>query len=240
MRTLMGLDPLEEGKKLEVFPVGGGKYNIGYDDDWDDFSDPIGTANSDFSSKPTGSGVDGHPKGHHGIDIFGPRGAAIYAPVDGVVKIDKNNGNTVIIQDKDGYSHWLGHLEEITTDEGILVKAGTKVGTLGNTGNAEKTAPHLHYNVYKTDDGFYSASSPLDNLKDAIGKKADDEFEIGNETPEDFLSKLEKAYDDFVDDLTGDNKEGDEKPEEAKADSEEDMFDILLTKGKEFISKLLG
>ena len=240
MRNLMGLKPIEEGKNLEVFPVGGGKYNIGFDDDWSDFSDPRKTANSDFSEKPTGAGAGGHPKGHHGIDIFGPRGAAIYAPVDGVVDINKSNGNTVIIQDKDGYSHWLGHLDSITVDDGVLVKAGTKVGTLGDTGNAKGTAPHLHYNVYKTDAGFYSAKDPLNSLKDAIGKEADDDFEISDETPEDFLSKLEKAYDDFVDNLTGDDKEGDKKPDEAKADSEEDMFDILLTKGKEFISDLLG
>ena len=247
MRELMGLNTISESKELEVFPVGGDKYNIGYDEDWNDFSNPLKTANSDYSKTPTGAGAGGHPLGHHGIDIFGPRGTAIYAPVDGVIEINKSNGNTVIVQDKDGYSHWLGHLDEITVDDGILVKAGEKVGTLGDTGNAKGTAPHLHYNVYKTDLGFYSGEDPLYQLKNAIDKEPDDELEIGRYTPVGFLDKLEKAYDDFVDSLEDKDKDDDEdgdkkdkKPEIAKADNEEDMFDILIDKGKEFIKKLLN
>ena len=160
---------LKEDKKLEVFPIDGG-YNIGYDKNWDNFSNPRSTANSDFSKKSTHAGAGGHPKGHFGIDIFGKRGTPILAPVDGVVKLDFGNGNTVIIKDKDGYSHWLGHLDSILVKNGQSVNSGTKVGTLGDTGNAKGTAPHLHYNVYRTSGGFYSAEDPLDDLKNAIGK----------------------------------------------------------------------
>lgn len=241
MKELMGLKSLSEAKELEVFPVGGGKYNIGYDEDWDNFDNPKGTANSDFSKVPTGAGANGHPNGHFGIDIFGPRGAAIYAPVDGVVKINKSNGNTVIIQDKDGYSHWLGHLDSINVEDDVLVKAGKKVGTLGDSGNAMGTAPHLHYNVYKTEDGFYSAESPLSALKNAIDRKADDDLEIGDGTPETFLTKLEKAFDDFVNsEKEDDDESSDKEPETAKADTEQDMFDILVDKGKSFIKNLLS
>lgn len=247
MKKLMGLKSISEGKDLEVFPVGGGKYNIGWDEDWDNFDNPKRTANSDFSKVPTGAGAGGHPLGHHGIDIFGPRGAAIYAPVDGVVKINKSNGNTVIILDKDGYSHWLGHLDSINVKDGVLVKAGKKVGTLGDSGNAIGTAPHLHYNVYKTDLGFYSAENPLSDLKNAIDKEADDDLEIGDETPNTFLTKLEKAYNDFFDkenkdkkDDTEDKEDKEKSPEIAKVDNEKDMFDILVDKGKEFIKNLLG
>ena len=87
-----------------------------------------------------------------------------------MVKLNFGNGNTVIIQDKDGYSHWLGHLDSISVKNGELVKSGTKVGTLGNTGNARGTAPHLHYNVYPTSKGFYGGEDPIEDLKDAIGK----------------------------------------------------------------------
>lgn len=247
MKELMGLKPINEGKSLEVFPVGGNRYNIGWDEDWDNFDDPKGTANSDFSEVPTGAGAGGHPHGHHGIDIFGPRGAAIYAPVDGVVKINKSNGNTVIIQDKDGYSHWLGHLDTITVKDGKLVKAGKKVGTLGDSGNAKGTAPHLHYNVYKTDQGFYSADNPISDLKNSVGKEPDDEIQISDDMPQDFLDKLEKAYDDFFEKESNKDKKTDgekdtdnveKSPEVTKAKDEKDMFDILIDKGKEFISKL--
>jgi murein DD-endopeptidase MepM/ murein hydrolase activator NlpD len=163
------LHKLKESKELDVFPIDGG-FNIGYDKDWSNFSNPRSTANSDFSKKSTHAGAGGHPKGHFGIDIFGNRGTPIVAPVGGVVKLNFSNGNTVIIQDKDGYSHWLGHLDSISVKNGELVNSGTKVGTLGNTGNAKSTAPHLHYNVYPTSRGFYAGEDPIDDLKDAIGK----------------------------------------------------------------------
>jgi murein DD-endopeptidase MepM/ murein hydrolase activator NlpD len=159
----------ESQTELDVFPVHG-PYNIGYDRSWDNFNNPIGTANSDFSKKPTGHGAGGHPKGHYGIDIFGPRGTDIVSPVKGKVQLHFGNGNTVIINDLNGYSHWLGHLDSITVKDGELVAAGTKVGTLGNTGNAKGTSPHLHYNLYTTSRGFYSGEDPLNVLKNAIGK----------------------------------------------------------------------
>lgn len=237
MKELMGLKSLSEAKELEVFPVGGNKYNIGYDEKWNDFDKPSQTANSDFSKTPTGAGAGGHPKGHFGIDIFGPKGATIYAPVDGVVKHNKSNGNTVIIQDKDGYSHWLGHLDTITVDEDVIVKAGTKVGTLGDSGNAKGTAPHLHYNVYKTEDGFYSASDPFNNLKNSIGKEPDSDIEVGDDTPKPWLGKLEDAFDDFID---SEEEDDEKKSEIIAAKDEQDMFDILIDKGKKFIEDLLG
>ena len=82
---------LKESKELDVFPIDGG-FNIGYDRDWSNFSNPRSTANSDFSKKATHAGAGGHLKGHFGIDIFGNRGTPIVAPVDGVVKLNFGNG----------------------------------------------------------------------------------------------------------------------------------------------------
>jgi murein DD-endopeptidase MepM/ murein hydrolase activator NlpD len=156
--------------QIDTFPIAGGQYNIGYDQKWDDFNNPAGTANSDFSRKATNAGAGGHKNGHIGVDIFGKKGTPIVAPVDGKVKYG-SNGLTVIVQDdKTGFSHWLGHLDSITVKEGEFVSAGQQVGTLGNTGNAAGTAPHLHYNVYKTSSGFNSGEDPLDILKGAISK----------------------------------------------------------------------
>ena len=156
--------------QIDTFPIAGGQYNIGYDKKWDDFNNPAGTANSDFTRKATNAGAGGHKNGHIGVDIFGKKGTPIVAPVDGKVKYG-SNGLTVIVQDdKTGFSHWLGHLDSITVKEGEFVSAGQQVGTLGNTGNAAGTAPHLHYNVYKTSSGFNSGEDPLDILKGAISK----------------------------------------------------------------------
>jgi len=152
------------------FPVGGGKYNIGYDKNWDDWENP--THNSDFSIKATNAGAGGHKKGHIGVDIFGPKGAPILSPVNGIVKYNNGNGLTIIIVDPvTGYSHWLGHLDKRTVPEGTVVVAGTQVGELGNTGNAKTTAPHLHYNIYSTKGDYYTGEDPLQILVNSIPKK---------------------------------------------------------------------
>jgi len=155
---------------LHYFPIAGGRYNIGWDKNWDNWSNPVGTANSDFSKEPTYAGAGGHLNGHIGVDIFGPKGAAIIAPVAGKVRYG-GNGLTVVIEDPiTGWSHWLGHLDSISVPEKSNVQAGQKVGTLGNSGNARGTAPHLHYNIFKTSGGFYSGVPPLPILKKAINK----------------------------------------------------------------------
>lgn len=214
---------------LSNFPIQGGRYNIGYDDDWDDFSNPMGTANSDFSTKPTYAGAGKHLKGHIGVDIFGQRGTPILAPVNGRVKYG-GNGLTVIIEDPEtGYSHWLGHLDSRTVDEGVFVFAGQQVGTLGDSGNAKGTAPHLHYNIYKTNQGFYSGEDPLDILKSAINKtpKKPEEIEYKDLGPN-FKKSFVKLFDD------------EEKTEEGdvKADNEIDLWDKMKTAGKVFFNKL--
>ena len=225
---------LKESKELEVFPVDGG-FNIGYDEDWDNFSNPRGTANSDFSKKATGSGAGGHPKGHFGIDIFGQRGTPIVAPVDGKVKLNFGNGNTVIIEDLDGFSHWLGHLDSITVEDGDMVDAGTKVGTLGDTGNAKGTAPHLHYNVYPTNRGFYGAEDPIDDLKDAIGKSPSDASDFGFK-----FGNLDDKIISAIKSLTG-NDPSNLTSSTSKpyiADTSDDILSIIKNKGSEFINAL--
>ena len=55
---------LKESKELDVFPIDGG-FNIGYDKDWSNFSNPRSTANSfrlqpcdrSHGARPTGSGM---------------------------------------------------------------------------------------------------------------------------------------------------------------------------------------
>ena len=239
------LHKLNEAKELEVFPIDGG-FNIGYDKDWDNFSNPQSTANSDFSKSPTGHGAGGHPKGHFGIDIFGNRGTPIVAPVDGVVKLNFGNGNTVIIQDKDGFSHWLGHLDSILINDGELVEAGTKVGTLGDTGNAKGTAPHLHYNVYRTAGGFYDAEDPIDDLKDAIGKGPGASRSDNSDNNIFDFTTLDDKIIGGVKSLYNKLKGGDSnvvsvvKPDAHYAATSDGILSILKTKGAECIGGLIN
>jgi murein DD-endopeptidase MepM/ murein hydrolase activator NlpD len=234
------LHRLNEKKELDVFPIDGG-FNIGYDKNWNDWDDPQGTANSDFSKSATGHGAGGHPHGHFGIDIFGQRGTPIVAPVDGKVKLNFGNGNTVIIEDLDGYSHWLGHLDSITIKDGEMVEAGTKVGTLGDTGNAKGTAPHLHYNVYPTKQGFYSAEDPIEDLKDAIGKRPGFSSGKGIFNFTDIDDKVIDGIKSLYNKSTGSSTVDKATASVSKpyvASTSDEILSIIKSKGSEFIKGL--
>lgn len=90
---------------------------------------------------------------HYGNDIFGAKGTPIVSPVDGtIVKSGWNNvgGWRVTVRDGCGWYYYLCHLDTITggLPVGASVKAGQQIGTLGNTGNAQGTSPHLHFSIY--------------------------------------------------------------------------------------------
>jgi murein DD-endopeptidase MepM/ murein hydrolase activator NlpD len=148
------------GAALDVFPIVGkdgttrnARYNIGYDSHWDNFDPGTGTQNSDFSVTQTNAS---HPTGHLGVDIFAPRGQPVVAPVSGeVVNVGytETGGNRVTIRRGDTY-FYLCHLDTIPPNirPGMQISAGTQIGTVGNTGNARGTSPHLHFSIYKNGD----------------------------------------------------------------------------------------
>jgi glutaredoxin len=136
----------------------------------------------------------------------------------------------MLIEDPEtGYSHWLGHLDSRTVDEGEFVTAGTKVGTLGDSGNAKGTAPHLHYNIYKTSSGFYSGENPLDVLKGAIDKKGKS---VKDREYESMGDKFKKAFKK----LFGDEEKNEKG--EVKVKDEEDLWDKMKKVGSTFFDKL--
>jgi predicted chitinase/murein DD-endopeptidase MepM/ murein hydrolase activator NlpD len=90
---------------------------------------------------------------HGGIDLGGKIGDAIMAPISGKItrvleagKGDGGFGNAVEIEDSvTGMKHILAHMDKSMAKVGETVKAGTQIGTLGNTG--QSTAPHLHHEI---------------------------------------------------------------------------------------------
>lgn len=105
---------------------------------------------------------DGGRREHHGIDIFAPRGTAVLAAAGGVVSSVTTNplgGNVVWVWDLGRMqSHYYAHLDEQFVSAGDRVEAGDPVGTVGNTGNARTTPPHLHFGIYSRGEG------PIDPL----------------------------------------------------------------------------
>jgi murein DD-endopeptidase MepM/ murein hydrolase activator NlpD len=85
---------------------------------------------------------------HNGLDWAGPRGTAILASADGVVKKasrESGYGNLVIIQHDFGIETYYAHLSSMDVRVGQRVSRGQKIGGMGTTGAS--TGVHLHYEV---------------------------------------------------------------------------------------------
>lgn len=132
-----------------VFPVEGENY----------YSDTYGACRS------------GCARRHLGVDIIGEKMLPMLAARDGVVtwlRHDDAKGNILTITDDDGWQYHYIHINNDTpgTDdganaydqafgpgiaEGVRVTAGQVVAYLGDSGNAEATVPHLHFEIEKPD-----------------------------------------------------------------------------------------
>ena len=86
---------------------------------------------------------------HNGIDIATiTKEAAVYTTADGIVEkldYDKKRGLFIIINHAFGFQTQYYHLVNFFIREGQSVKAGEKIGLVGNTGKSAAT--HLHYEV---------------------------------------------------------------------------------------------
>ena len=99
-----------------------------------------------------GAERDGGRRAHRGVDIFAPLGTTAVAATDGwIVRVEttKVGGNVVWMRPLFGNLRlYYAHLDTQLVEPGQLVRAGDAIGTIGNTGNARTTPPHLHFGVY--------------------------------------------------------------------------------------------
>lgn len=87
---------------------------------------------------------------HHGIDIFGKRGTPVVSSVDGIVLYTGHvakGGNVVLMLGPKWRLHYYAHLDSISATTLRPVSSGSRIGSLGDTGNAKGKPPHLHYAV---------------------------------------------------------------------------------------------
>lgn len=95
---------------------------------------------------------------HEGTDVFAARGTPVRAVVDGTVtaveRVDRSGslgGRHVSVTAGD-HRHYYAHLDEVAdVHVGERVRAGRMLGTVGTTGNARGTPPHLHLGWYVDD-----------------------------------------------------------------------------------------
>jgi murein DD-endopeptidase MepM/ murein hydrolase activator NlpD len=90
---------------------------------------------------------------HHGDDIFAPLGAPLLAVASGTVFSvgwNKIGGNRLWLRDGQGNLFYYAHLSAFSplAVNGSKVNAGDVVGFVGNTGDAEGTPFHLHFEIH--------------------------------------------------------------------------------------------
>ena len=126
-------------------------------------------------------------RGHTGTDIMSPKGSWVVAVDDGIVERlgwNRLSGWNIMIRHADGWtSHYL-HLnnDSLGTDdgeggpeaafveglaEGSFVKAGEIIGFVGDSGNAEHTVSHTHFELHV--DG--KKVDPYPFLEEAMDRK---------------------------------------------------------------------
>ncbi|MBA4053364.1 MAG: hypothetical protein C0490_01500 [Marivirga sp.] len=114
---------------------------------------PVKGASNNSIGSFYGDPRDGGKRKHEGVDIFAPKGTAIIAPTDGVISkvgINSLGGKIVWMNDlKRQHSYYFAHLDAQYVKAGQKVKQGAVIGTVGTTGNALNTPPHLHFGVYQ-------------------------------------------------------------------------------------------
>ena len=134
-------------------------------------------------SNDFGAPRSGHT--HEGNDLLGKKGQLLVAAVTGTVRFvpypQPSYGWYVSISDDEGYEYNYLHINNDTpgTDDGQggaahayafgmerswPVKAGQLIGYMGDSGNAEGTSPHLHFEI-RTPDG--EAINPFTSLNAA-------------------------------------------------------------------------
>ncbi len=126
---------------------------------------------------PSGYGdTFGAPRGdvsggwHHGDDIFAPLGAPLLAVADGTVfSVGWNDvgGWRLWLRDTAGNEFYYAHLSAYTAlaVDGAHVKAGQVLGFAGDTGDAEGTPFHLHFEVHPVAMLFLGYDGAVDPTK---------------------------------------------------------------------------
>ena len=90
-------------------------------------------------------------RSHQGTDIMAPYGAKVFAYTDGVVSRHSTSvagGISLYLLGNNGVEYFYAHLSGYAVPAGTRVRAGQLVAYNGQSGNAQYTAPHTHFEVH--------------------------------------------------------------------------------------------
>jgi hypothetical protein len=134
-----------------------------------------------------GADRDGGARRHEGNDLVAPKMAPVVAVADGTVtavhSTPPDDCCWLLITHTDGWQSLYVHLNNDTwrTDDGLghgvrpglmpgdTVVAGEVIGWIGDSGNAEATVPHLHFELRHPDGYSVDPHASLQAARDAAG-----------------------------------------------------------------------
>lgn len=101
-----------------------------------------------------GAPRDGGRRKHRGIDITAPRGTKVVAVADGEISYvgtQAKAGRSVWLVTDAGVSFFYAHLDRWASGlrEGQKVRKGQTIGYVGDSGNARRSGPHLHFAIHR-------------------------------------------------------------------------------------------
>ena len=173
LELMLGFEPRQDAEYVLRFQpelLRGGKFKVTIEN-VPTLSFPVAGKTAKAIGSVWGDVRDGGRRSHEGVDIFAKRGTPVLAPTKGYVRfVGKRGigGNVVWLYDsKRSQSLYFAHLHELIAKQGTYVEPGDTLGTVGNTGNARTTPPHLHFGVYKNGavNPFYYLQDPPAKVK---------------------------------------------------------------------------
>jgi murein DD-endopeptidase MepM/ murein hydrolase activator NlpD len=117
---------------------------------------------------------------HNAIDIMAPRGTPVVSASDGTVEklfFSRGGGGiTAYVRSPDGlWLHYYAHLDSYAPGlrEGARIRRGDPIGTVGISGNANPSGPHLHYAIYRMSAGErWWQGAPINPYPQLAGPRA--------------------------------------------------------------------
>jgi murein DD-endopeptidase MepM/ murein hydrolase activator NlpD len=116
----------------------------------------------------------GRDRRHAGVDIFASRGTPVHSATRGIVVSIRDaglGGRHVWVLGPARERYYYAHLDDwaLGLRIGDVIATGDPLGTVGDTGNASGTPPHLHFGIY----GHDGARDPLPLLRDGADSGQD-------------------------------------------------------------------
>lgn len=133
LHTLTKSPALEPTNLLFQAPIKGSFYNSG-------------------NYSPNAATDSRHQHGHQGVDLRASGGTDVYPIAEGVVTSVGSGGKggySVSIMHPNEVKTYYAHLGTVSVHKGDKVTKDISIGTVGDSGNAKGTFPHVHFQVWQ-------------------------------------------------------------------------------------------